>query len=58
MKLTVNHDGVFLDEQKIKNCTQVDVKNINAITEAEVVLHVYVDEADIQWQSMEKKADK
>lgn len=49
MKLTVNKSGVFLDDQKVQNCTRVDVENISPIKGMEVVLHVHVDEADIHW---------
>ncbi len=55
MKLTVNHEGVWIDEKEIKNCTQIDIKNISPINEMEVVLHVHVDEADVQWSVISKE---
>ena len=53
MKLTVNHDGVWLDENEIKNCTQIDIKNITPIDKIQVVLHLAVDEVDVQYHSEE-----
>ena len=53
IKLTVNHDGVWMDEKKIKNCTQIDIKNINPIDTIQVVLHLEVDEVDVQYHSEE-----
>ena len=53
MKLTVNHDGVWLNNKKIQNCTQVDIKNINPIETIQVVLHLTVDEVDVQYHSEE-----
>lgn len=55
MKLTVNEAGIFLDNQKVQNCTRVDVENISPINGMEVVLHVHVDEADVQWVVMAKE---
>lgn len=55
MKLTVNSTGVFLDGQKVQNCTRVDVENISPINGMEVVLHVHVDEADVQWEVISKE---
>lgn len=49
MKLTINQNGVFLDDQEIPNCSQVDLKNISPIDYMEAVLHVEVDEADVAW---------
>ncbi len=53
MRLTVNHDGVWLDENEIKNCTQIDIKNITPIDKIQVVLHLAVDEVDVQYHSEE-----
>lgn len=49
MKLTVSEKGVFLDGHEIPQCTQVDLKNISPVDGMEAVLHVDVNEADIQW---------
>lgn len=54
MKLTVSKEGVLLDDQAIRHCTQVDIKNISFNSEGmEVALHVFVQEADIQWKIKE-----
>lgn len=53
MKLTVNANGVWLDEHEIKNCTQVDIKNINPVDNIQVLLHLTVDEVDVQYHSEE-----
>lgn len=49
MKLSINQNGVFLDDREIPNCSQVDLKNISPIDCMEAVLHVEVDEADVEW---------
>ena len=54
LKLTVKQNGVWLDEQKILNCTQIDIKNISPINGMEAVLHVHVDEADVRWAVISK----
>lgn len=53
MKLKVTPKGVWLDDQKIKGCTQVDIKNINPIKDIEVRLHLIIDEVDVQYHSKE-----
>lgn len=53
MKIAINDSGVFLDEQPILNCTRVDIKNICPINRMEVVLHLMVNEADVQWEVKE-----
>lgn len=52
-KLTINESGVFLDERPVPNCTRVDIKNICPIDRMEVVLHLMVNEADVQWEVKE-----
>ena len=49
MKLTVNKDGVFLDDQKIRWVTRIDLQNINPDDGMEAVLHVLVTEAEVAW---------
>lgn len=53
MKLTVNETGVFLDERPVPNCTRVDLKNICPLDHMEVVLHLEVNEAEVQWKVKE-----
>lgn len=54
MKLTVNRTGVYLDNQPIKRCTSIELKNIDRTSDyMEAVLHVDVSEADIQWKLKE-----
>lgn len=53
MKLTINETGVFLDERPVPNCTRVDINNICPIDRMEVVLHLMVNEADVQWEVKE-----
>lgn len=55
MKLTVNRTGAYLDGQLIKDCTQVDLKNISRGMDMEAVLHVYIHEADIQWEDFDAR---
>lgn len=50
MKLTINSNGVFLDDVEIPRCLSVDIKNISQTERMEVVLHVHIDEADIQFK--------
>lgn len=53
MKLTINEAGVFLDERPVPKCTRVDFKNINPVDGMEAVLHVRINEADVQWRVKE-----
>lgn len=53
MKLKVSPKGVWLDNQEVKGCTQVDIKNINPIKDIEVLLHLTVDEVDVRYHSKE-----
>ena len=53
MKLKVNHSGVWLDNNKLSGCTQVDIKNINPVDNIQVVLHMVVDEVDVEYRSEE-----
>lgn len=50
MKLTVDKEGnVFFDGQKLNvDVIRVDLENIHRIDRMEVILHIAVDEADIQ----------
>lgn len=52
-RLTITTEGnVILNGQKILKCSRVDIKNINPFTECtEIVLHIDVDELDIQYPS-------
>lgn len=55
MKLTVSPDkGILLDGHPVERCTKVEIKNISPGEYMEVVLHVDVTEADIQWKAKEK----
>lgn len=47
--LAIKNGEVRLDGIEILNCTQIDLKNINPCEPMEVVLHVDVDEVDIQY---------
>lgn len=50
MKRLVVKDGeVYLDGIRLLKCRQIDLKNINPTESMEVVLHVDVDEVDIQY---------
>ena len=54
MKLTVSPDkGILLDGHPVERCTKVEIKNISPGEYMEVVLHVDVTEADIQWKATE-----
>ena len=53
IELKVDKTGVYLDGHPIKPCTGVDIKKIDPINSMEVVLHVCVDKADIQWSVTE-----
>ena len=48
MKLTVNKQGVFLDDLKIPLCFAVEIKNICALELSEVVLHLQVSEVAVE----------
>lgn len=48
MKLTINEKGVFLDGHELLACTQVDIKKISPGETMEAVLHIDIDEADVQ----------
>ena len=50
MKLTINSNGVFLDDVEIPRCLSVDIKNISQTERMEAVLHVVVDETDVQFK--------
>ena len=47
-KLVIDKDGVYIDGNLIDRCTSVDIKNISFTGDTEVVLHVIVDEVDVQ----------
>lgn len=53
MKLKVDERGVFLDGREVPNCTQVDIQKISPVEGMEAVLHIHVNEADVQWQVKE-----
>lgn len=53
MKLTINENGVYLDDHKVEKCTRVDIKNIDPVDGMEVVLHVSINEADVKWSVKE-----
>lgn len=53
MKLIVNKDGVFLDDQQIRWVTRIDLQNIDPDDGMEAVLHVLVTEAEIDWKVRE-----
>lgn len=53
VKLTVNKDGVFLDDQQIRWVTRIDLQNIDPDDGMEAVLHVLVTEAEIDWKVRE-----
>lgn len=49
MKLSISHDGVFLDGVKVPRCERVDLKNISYMNGVDVTLHLSVDEVDVQY---------
>lgn len=53
MKLKITQTGVWVDDQKIEGVSQVDIKNISPIKSIEVLLHLAVDEVDVQYYSKE-----
>ena len=53
LKLTVNKDGVFLDDQKIRWVTRIDLQNIDPDDGMEAVLHVLITEAEVYWKVRE-----
>lgn len=53
VKLIVNKDGVFLDDQQIRWVTRIDLQNIDPDDGMEAVLHVLVTEAEIDWKVRE-----
>lgn len=53
VKLTVNKDGVFLDDQQIRWVTRIDLQNIDPDDGMEAVLHVLVTEAEVDWKVRE-----
>ena len=53
MKLKITPTGVWVDDQKIEGVSQVDIKNISPIKSIEVLLHLRVDEVDVQYYSKE-----
>ena len=53
MKLKITPTGVWVDDQKIEGVSQVDIKNISPIKSIEVLLHLMVDEVDVQYYSKE-----
>lgn len=48
MKLTVNNTGVFLDTQKIRHVTKIDLIELMPGSPKVVALQLEVDEVDIQ----------
>lgn len=49
--LTIKDGEVYLNDIRLLKCRQIDLKNINPDEPMEVVLHVDVDEVDIQYPS-------
>ncbi len=50
-KLTVSSEGVFLNETEIKNCTAIDIKNLNPKTPFEVAIHIDVVDVEIKYDA-------
>ena len=48
MKLTVNNTGVYLDTQKIRHVTKIDLIELMPGSPKVVALQLEVDEVDIQ----------
>ena len=48
MKLNVSQNGVFLNGEKIPNCSEVGIK-IDPVERPEVTLRITVDEVDVQY---------
>lgn len=49
--LAIKENGVYLDGAKLDTVTRIDIVNINAGGNIEVVIHARVDELDIQYKS-------
>ena len=55
-RLIVKNGEIVLDGIKIKQCSQIDLKNINPGSPMEVVLHVDVDEVDIRYPTTQTES--
>ena len=53
MKLKITPAGIWLDGQRLEGISQVDIKNIHPTKSIRVLLHLDVDEVDVQYRSYE-----
>lgn len=58
MKLKITPEGIWLDGQRLGGISQVDIENINPTKSIRVLLHLDVDEVDVQYHSYELMRSK
>ena len=49
MKLAIKEDGIYIDGEKLdlRKCTEINIKGINPIEDAEVSIRICPDEVEI-----------